>query len=391
MTARWAPNGPMNYPGPGAAFDSQSRVLRVGSFVLTLRMPRSKERKPEDPRNLRKQKMKRGVDNKAQADLIKWWDAMDMLLGTEHGRRNFAEGLRMARECEHEDAKWLCRLIPAEKPILTKEEMKHIFVAQGEERRALFFAAMVFVDDEMLLQRSAELDYHPAQAMFAARCQGCVRVEWAGKAAAQKDRIGLYELGKCYFEGDGCIKNETRALHLLKEAAELGWIPAQFYYGGKGFDESSWERYYWWGRAATSGWLDALFRLGREAVKQVKLFEMGHGTARVVFEIGAVSKGKLDSKSSTMFNYSLQELGVDREQLHAMEQAVLFHDEWCNNAKAAVECWIWTAKQLGVVKDVRILIARRLWEERAVWSEQIVLKCKGQVVSEECEPGCCWQ
>jgi hypothetical protein len=44
------------------------------------------------------------------------------------------------------------------------------------------------------------------------------------------------------------------------------------------------------------------------------------------------------------------------------------YDRWIAMARAAIACWLATARRLGVVKDIRLLIAQKLWDERAEWS-----------------------
>ncbi len=49
----------------------------------------------------------------------------------------------------------------------------------------------------------------------------------------------------------------------------------------------------------------------------------------------------------------------------ALARAVLMHENWCGKAKQTIYCWVWAAKrELGVAKDVRVLNANLVWEER---------------------------
>jgi hypothetical protein len=50
------------------------------------------------------------------------------------------------------------------------------------------------------------------------------------------------------------------------------------------------------------------------------------------------------------------------------QRYVDLHTRWVADAKAAIECWIAAARSLGVCRDVRRLIARMAWEDRAAWS-----------------------
>jgi hypothetical protein len=47
-----------------------------------------------------------------RAELIKWWDVVDLIVGAPFVASNIDAGLRFARECAHEDARWLVSLFP---------------------------------------------------------------------------------------------------------------------------------------------------------------------------------------------------------------------------------------------------------------------------------------
>ncbi len=46
------------------------------------------------------------------------------------------------------------------------------------------------------------------------------------------------------------------------------------------------------------------------------------------------------------------------------------YEYWLGLARQAVYCWLRLSKSLRVTKDVRLLIANLIWEERAEWSER---------------------
>lgn len=88
------------------------------------------------------------------------------------------------------------------------------------------------------------------------------------------------------------------------------------------------------------------------------------GRGRIVFEVGAACKGHLDMFNGTAFGF-LMEL----EGLVAMQRCVEQHDSFCSDAETAIECWIGVGRRLNVAKDIRLVIARMLWTQRAEWSE----------------------
>jgi hypothetical protein len=52
----------------------------------------------------------------------------------------------------------------------------------------------------------------------------------------------------------------------------------------------------------------------------------------------------------------------------AVQHVVAVHDEWRAKVRQVIEYWIVTGRRLGVVRDMRIVVARMMWEERHVWS-----------------------
>jgi hypothetical protein len=298
-----------------------------------------------------------------KTEQIKWADALDCLCGL--GRtRDVANGLQLAGECQHVDAQWLCSLFPDVGDTVTEEQVLNVMEGLGEDPRALFIRSCVGRVDDFMVRRAAELGYPPAQAALARWCGATAeRFVWAHKAAAQGDRNGLYWLGYCCLHGEGCERDNSRAIAYWKEAAELGDGDSQFLFGRKPFAVSDWHRYHWWGKSAARGLHVAIIGLCEAAVLQLKVFEEGRASGRVVFELGAALKGNVNATSATVFDER-----VEVEELKAVQRCIELHDEWTAAAKVAIECWIAVGMRHGVVKDVIRLIAWMLWTERAAWS-----------------------
>ncbi len=327
----------------------------------------------------------RGKEGKAERDkanLIKWYNARDMLLAENGVERDINKALQLASDCEHEDAKWLVSLFPDGEPAPreelsnlfvaqrddAREEMRKIFVACGDDARALYYAVFVHWRwrDEVWLRKSAMLGYAPAQGRMAwGWSTGSERVEWAEKAAAHGDRDGLCKLADCLWKGKGCVKDEKRALQLYKEAAELGLVQAQWCYGERAFKQKDWERYLWWGRSAAQRYNYAVFRLVHGVATQVEQFGSNE-SGRIMFAVGLACRGHVDMEQRTVFG---QIFGA--EECRVVERCVIIYDECCTNAKRAIHYWIWAAKkELCLPKDVRLLIAKLVGNARSSWSEK---------------------
>jgi TPR repeat protein len=95
--------------------------------------------------------------------------------------------------------------------------------------RASFFAWLFGAEDGLaLLARAVEAGYAPAQAQLSAfAVTGEDEFNLAQRAASQFDRNGLFELGNCYSFGRGCAEDETKAVELYRQAAELDCPAAQ--------------------------------------------------------------------------------------------------------------------------------------------------------------------
>jgi hypothetical protein len=165
------------------------------------------------------------------------------------------------------------------------------------------------------------------------------------------------------WNGLGSEKDSSRANAFWKEAAELGHREAQYCYGTRAFSESDWQRYHWLGKSAAWRDYEAMLSLKIAAVEQLKLYEEERRTGRVVFELGSTFKGHVDVTNEKVFDAS-----AELEELRAVQRCVELHDEWTAAAKVAIECWLVVGRRHGMMKDIRLVIARLAWAERAAWS-----------------------
>ncbi len=303
-----------------------------------------------------------------RTEQIKWWDALDKLEKLEEGMldSDLEAWLRCVRDCLHPDARWLASLFPDEPVTMTKQAMLSVMKAR-EDRRALFMRFCVDAGDRDSLRQAAELGYAPAQFRWSKRSHASdvERFGWAEKAAAQGDRQGLFRLGYWLCKGRGCEMDRARGFSLWKDAAELEQRNAHWYLGIRAYSASDWQRYRWWGRGAARGDRDSILSLRTSALTQLKLFDEGKGSGRVVLELGSVCNGHVDIASGKLFGMQFP----PRQSVEGAQRCVELHEKWCIAAKAAIECWILVARRLLMVKDIRQIIARLSWAQRADWSK----------------------
>jgi hypothetical protein len=294
------------------------------------------------------------VDGDA-AERNKWADVVDRWIGTESRSGDPVEALRLARKCQHKDAQWLRSLLPEREEGWTERQIEAAFSSHTNEPRSLFFfyALWEFPSERMNECRLAAVaGYPPAQVHYGKRAPmpDEERFEWFRKASEAGDRSGTLEMAGCLLRAKGCTRDVAGGVALLRRAAEAGHIEAMYSYGSCGFTENDPERYEWYCRAAALGDRDALDELHEAAA----LADPG----ACMFEMGRGCKRHLDVAQGTLFAVQL-----DEDSLEDIQKVIAYYDECVQRAKRAVDCWSLVGARLGVVKDVRIVVARLIWED----------------------------
>jgi TPR repeat protein len=294
---------------------------------------------------------------------IKWWDALDVFGGRNGIKRNLAKGLQMARQCLHPDAQWLVSLVPAGVEV-TRESMKEALLAQGEDPCALFLAEKWGWTDGYATARAAEMGYAPAQAGFAHRLDGShLSFKWAQLSAAQNDRHGIYQLGLCTRYGWRCAKNKEAAKQLFLRAAELGDPSAMHGYGDT-FGLVQWESFYWWSMAASKGYRKFAERTLCYAVEQLLPWLEVRHYGRVLHWLAKLLGIGLDLDRKQLYDEEVSDTKLVR-----LQRVIELHADMMDRARDAIGCWSMAARRCGVVKDIRVKIAKTAWEEPWQWGE----------------------
>jgi hypothetical protein len=302
-----------------------------------------------------------------RVEQIKWWDAADALIFDE---MDTEDAMQMARECQHPDAQWLAGLFPAGGDPVTREGVMQAMLERGEDPRAMYFTFFLcrLGNDESLelLERAATKGYAPAQALLASHLHLRGDFEtaeaWAEKAVAAGDRFGMQRLASFLStESDGRSVDEVRAIALFKESAALGESTSMYSYGKLAFGELDWERFYWWGRASFDGYENKLFLA---LIRLLPSFEQGEN-GRILHTGATVIEQLLDVESRFV-----RTCRVSESECEWLQRVVALHKELLGRAKVAIDCWSMAARRLGVVKDMRVMIAKMAWEEAWQWGEK---------------------
>jgi hypothetical protein len=295
------------------------------------------------------------------AILQEWYKIRDTFFGQNEVSRNVPLALELAASCQHPDARWLVEAC-AGKDVTTKEDAKRVFSALGQQdARALCFAWLCgHTVDEAPLRRSGELGFAWAQALISMMADGFDAREsllFAQLAAAQGERDGLYELGRCFREGTGCEQDLDKAKENYLLASKLGHVAAMRFLGDC-FHESNPQRWRWWGQAAAlrSESSEFLYKF----VKQVHRLNAGSGNAVVVFAIGRALHGHVHEEERIIFT----EGSKFDIRIGPAKHAIAFFAAQLKACRKAVDCWTLVGLRFGVVKDIRKLIAKLIWDSR---------------------------
>jgi hypothetical protein len=285
---------------------------------------------------------------------LEWYKIRDSLFGRNLENQNIALALRLAATCQHPDARWLAQVC-AGKDLKVKPHVRELFAAQNDPRGACF--AWMFGEFGGLseLRRAAELGFAFAQSELSNVTKNGERFKWAQLAAAQGERDGYYKLACCFQDGKGCEVDLEKCKENLLRASQLHHM-----FGMISLGEccSSVERWHWWGRAATLGWASSFLLSFSEPVRLLQAGELEHGA--VVFVCGRALKNHIDCKQQTIFGSGWN----FQERVDLALYAEAFYQLQLMSTRNAVNVWTLVGIRLKVVKDIRIMIAKMIWETR---------------------------
>jgi TPR repeat protein len=292
------------------------------------------------------------------ATLLEWYKIRDTFFGVNHVSQNIPLALELASSCQHPDARWLIEACDG-KGVTTREDANRVFSALGQnDARALSFLWLLGDQADLApLRRSADLGFAFGQALLAFMSGSQEKFKLAQLAAAQGERDGLFLLGWCFCDGEGCEKDEDKAKENFWPATELGDISAMIELGQL-LEESDPRRWCLWGRVAALG---ASWNFLANFSFQVELFHSGSGSAAVMFAIGQALQGHLNEQARTIFRSNHFEFD---HLIDPAKQAIAFYEAQIKATKNAMRAWTLVGVKLKVVKDVRKLISKLIWDSR---------------------------
>jgi hypothetical protein len=326
------------------------------------------------------------ISLKVSVDLEReWYEIRDVLLGLEEKEQDVVSAFDMAADSKHPLAVWMTSLRTT---VDSWHEEDAFNSCKDTNPLALCLSAMLHRfpkfggwenerDRHCYWQRHARErhEIETKESLLLAATLGCAfaqaqiaesldrqqeGVEWAEKAAAQGERVGLYLLGKWMVKGDanGCKKDRRKAVEYLWRAAELGSKDARsrvFKILEKRGESK---------RFTLLLKMKDLSKDDREWIVAkanyiVRLFKRGEGRASDMFEIGRVVK-KLEVSEEK----DSEEEEDSNDKKDKCKQAVLFYKLQLRACRLAIDTFTRIARCFRVPKDIRNMIAKIIWETR---------------------------
>ncbi len=292
-------------------------------------------------------------------ELIKWIYARRVFMSGDD-EASFGAGLALARQCQHEDARFLVSLFP-DAPT-SRDAAAAVFLKHDSDARCLCWAGKCGAHGiEELFRRSAQNGYAWGEYCLAMHLDDVGEYkECLKRAAAKGEAEAMASLAQMLSDPAFEELDWPTALPLWREATELGVLTAQWCW--RAFCDDS--EYCTWLRRATQQWSagSGQTMLAMEALPRLELCDKKESSGRSVFEIGFGLKPLRAWKYAKL---------MIPERIAAAERAVAMYEQWCAQAKTSVMCWLWLSRHL-LVKDVRLLIADLVWSDRIAWSERAV-------------------
>jgi hypothetical protein len=285
---------------------------------------------------------------------VAWNKIRDTLLGENCRRQDVRGALALAAVCKHPSAGWLTNLF-AGHVVNTEEDMREVFLTCRNDARAICFAG-VLGGNNVEIRRAADMGDAFAQSIVGWHTAGEEGFEWTRKSAAQGERDGFYWLGRCYEDETACKGDVVKARENYRMASQLGDCEGMKRYAYFFADSDPQKFVFWLGKAAANGTSYSFCAVMRERVRR---FDAGVGFANVVFAIGRALKGHIDRENGLIFG--------DPENFRCIneaERAFLFYEFQLQSYRRAVDSWTIVGLRNGIVKDIRKMIGKMIWESR---------------------------
>ena len=300
-------------------------------------------------------------------DSAKWFLARDLFLGINYKKQNLAEALKLASECKHKDAQWLCKCFPNGPPETALEARDVFLLLYPNDSRAITFAGIVNNDEYELIERALRIK--PTY-VLAFRHRD-IHFDQLIMSDNLLDPYALLRLAACYdpstFVSRSIVKkDEDKAKSLYKQAIAYGNVEANIRYVSL-LSLDSPERYSYYLKAYNSGYYPFMFT--NEVHDVIRLYNSNQSNCKIVFHMSKFIYLHTDINEKRFFNFQLSKF-ADKYYLKCIE----LYKECHKKALSAVLIWsLFAKKYLSnlVNHNIRRMILEFVFEDEWMWMNDI--------------------
>ena len=290
---------------------------------------------------------------------LEWYKIRDLVLGSNYVERDLNRALELASVCEHKSARWLSDIFAGVKrmPRLAIEEAVFFLERGVTDPLAVCFAEVLAGEYDLTrIETAGEMGCAFAQARMAAWSLGEKRFKFAQNAVLLDEREGWFWLGCCFEYGDGCDVDLEMAKSNFLRSAGYGDVEGMVKYGAL-LKNSDPHRWLWWGRAAELGMSHVFLSNFAEQVQQLLT---GTSNFSSVYAVGRALEKHIDIGKGELFG--------DRSKFHSRigpaHFAVSFYLAQNLAARKAVDRWTLIGIRLRMMKDIRNMVGKLIWDMR---------------------------
>ncbi len=296
-----------------------------------------------------------------------WFEARDYLLGVNGKEYHRAKAIEAARRSKHPDAVWFANAADTAPPNSWLRQMFwNMYETNREDYRALFFYARIpgpNVDDALhrstALETSAALGYPPACVLlgrwkehFAEHAMEFGGDPWLLCYQADRQRSNVFKRDRLYFLAARLGSAEaSRMLFLARDRTDpFTYIMYANFLSIAQKSGAPWNQQF----------VQAVHRITRKFLFQRKI---KYGPA--IYWLGKwLSDPHRRARITTV-------LALTHEHERAFDAAIDHFQVSNGNARLAVDAWVLVGRRLGVVKDIRRVVAEMIWTDRCEYGYKL--------------------
>lgn len=282
-----------------------------------------------------------------------WYEIRDLLFGENWRRRDIAKGVALAKHCSHPDAVLICNVL--QNQVWTRDVLKKVFLEYAErsnDLRALCFA-WCFLESEGDQHRNLDWLKRASDAGFAfAQTQHFELLYESTRSSPELKPLAEKAVSKNERDGYLCLARlrGDKFLKAAKKGAKLGSVGCMVIFGRDA--KFSKDNISFLGQAAMFG-ADVYF---------YQLFDRNYS-----YNWNIITK---DSQLIYLAGYYAEKIFMLLQRLETImfsrvSHAVNFYTGQTAACRAAVDTWSLCALRLKLHKDIRVLIAKIVWDSRS--------------------------